>query len=42
MDITFFNDRVILVPLENVDPLELQEPLGLEVELDPLALREER
>lgn len=32
--------RVILVLLENVDPLEPQETLGLEVYLDPLALRE--
>lgn len=38
----FLEARVILVPLENVDPLEPQESLGLEVELDPLALREER
>lgn len=34
--------RVILVPLENVDLLEQQGTLGLEVELDPLALKEER
>lgn len=34
--------RVILVPLGNVVLLESQEALALEVELDPLALREER
>lgn len=34
--------RVILVHLENVGLLEQQETLALEVELDPLALREER
>jgi hypothetical protein len=33
---------VILVHLENVGLLEQQESLVLEVELDPLALREER
>lgn len=35
-------DRVMPVPLENVDHLELQGSLVLEEELDPLALREER
>lgn len=34
--------RVTPVPLENVDPPELQGPLVLEEELDPLALRVER
>lgn len=34
--------RVMPVPLENVDHLELQGSLVLEEELDPLALREER
>lgn len=34
--------RVMLVHPESEDPLELQGPLDLEVELDPLALTEER
>lgn len=38
----FQEARVILVPLVNVDLLDLQGPLGLEGELAPLVLKEER
>lgn len=38
----FQEARVILVPLVNVDLLDLQGPLGLEGELVPLVLKEER